>query len=151
MFCTREWAVHQLIYAANGCVAMEKKDVPQDSNATLDGARKVVYAVDEDGKYNAVATTGWAVEEVVTSMAVDHYTHLAQEALLRARRGESSPLEYHMFTRRLNVVTLAQATGKFQWLVKRHLKQPIDQLSPKTVRRYAEALGMELSDLSRLP
>jgi len=130
---------------------MEKKDVPQDSNATLNGARKVVYAVDEDGQYKAVPTTGWAVEEVVTSMAVDHYTELAQAALNRVKRGEASPLEYHMYAHRLNIVTLAQSSGKFQWQVKQHLKQPIDKLKPKTMRLYADALGMNPVDLLTVP
>jgi len=130
---------------------VEKKDVPQDSNATLNGARKVVYAVDEDGQYRAVPSSGWAVEEVVTSMAVDHYTDLAQEALNRVEQGVASPLEYHMYASRLNIATLAQATGQFQWQVRRHLKQPIAKMNPKTLRLYSEAFGKGVDVLSNTP
>ena len=125
--------------------------MPQDCNATLNGARKVVYAVDEDGQYKAVASSGWSVEEVVTSMAVDHYTELAQAALNRARQGEGSSLEYHMYANRLNIVTLSQATGQFQWQVKRHLKQPSTQIKPKKLSLYADALGMTVPDLLTTP
>lgn len=130
---------------------MDRKDVPQDSNATLNGARKVVYAVDEDGQYKIVPTTGWVVEEVMTSMAVDHYLELAQMALSRVKQGEVSSLEYHMYASRFNIATLAQATEQFQWRVRRHLKQPIEKMKPKTLHLYAEALGMEVGDLFEIP
>ena len=151
MFCPREWPVHQLLYAVNRGVTMHKKDVPQDDNATLNGARKVVYALDEDGRYTVVPTTGWEVEEIVTGMAVDHYVELAQEALDRVKHGLTSPLEYHMYHCRLNIATLAQSTGLYQWQVKRHFRQPISQLKPKTLRRYAEAMGLDVGRLADAP
>ncbi len=130
---------------------MRDKDVPQDGNTTLNGARKVVYAVDENGKYTMVPTTGWEVEEVVTGMAVDHYARLAREALGRVKQGVSSPLEYHMYASRLNVATLAQATGLFQWRVRRHLRLPIAKIKPKILRLYSEAMGMGVDQLSDTP
>lgn len=130
---------------------MRKKDVPQDANTTLNGARKLVYAVDEDGRYTVVPTTGWEVEEIVTGMAVNRYAELAQEALTRVRQGHASPLEYYMHASRLNIATLAQATGLFQWQVRRHLRQPVANLSRKTLRLYSEALGIGVDNLSDIP
>jgi hypothetical protein len=132
-------------------MTMRKIDVPQDGNKTLNGARKVVYAVDEKGQYTMVATTGWEVEEIVTGMAVDRYTELAQEALNRVRQGLASPLEYHMFASRLNVATLAQSTGLFQWQVRRHLRLPVARIKPKTLRLYAEAMGIRPDQLCDIP
>lgn len=117
----------------------------------LNGARKVVYAVDDNGEYTMVPTTGWKVEEIVTGMAVDLYVELAQEALSRVRQGLASPLEYHMYAHRLNVATLAQSTGQFQWQVRRHLRCPVAGLKLKTLRLYAEALGMAIDSLSDIP
>jgi hypothetical protein len=147
----RERAVYHLVHAADGGVIVRKQDVPQDGNANLNGARKVVYAVDEDGRYTLVPTTGWEVEEIVTGMAVDRYAELAQEALSRVKQGLASPLEYHMYANRLNVATLAQSAGQFRWQVRRHLRRPIAKLKPKTLRLYAEALGIGVDSLSDIP
>lgn len=131
---------------------MKKQDVPQDNNVTLDGERKAMYAVDENGEYTVVASSGWEVEEAVTSMAVEHYKELADEALQQVRQGSASPLKYHMFARRFNVDTLAQTTGLFQWQVKRHLKpKTFSNLNSKLLERYATAMGISVEQLLTTP
>ena len=47
---------------------MRERDVPQEGNATLDGHRKAVYAVADDGKVRLVASRGWEVEEIVKDL-----------------------------------------------------------------------------------
>lgn len=131
---------------------MKKQDVPQDNNVTLDGERKAMYAVDENGEYTIVSSSGWEAEETVTSMAVEYYKELADEALQQVRQGLVSPLKYHMFVRRFNVDTLAQTTGLFQWQVKRHLKPAIfSRLGEKMLTRYATALGVSVEQLLSMP
>jgi hypothetical protein len=131
---------------------MKKQDVPQDNNATLEGARKAVYAVDDSGQYTVVPSSGWEVEETVTSMAVEHYQDLAEEALQKVRQGTASPLLYHMFARRFNVDTLAQASGLFQWQVKRHCKPKVFAgLNAKMLSRYAATMGITVEQLTTLP
>ena len=127
---------------------MKKQDVPQDNNVTLDGERKAMYAVDENGEYTIVPSTGWEAEETVTNLAVEHYKVLAEEALQQVREGLASPLKYHMFARRFNIDTLAQATGLYQWQVKRHCKSKIfAALDGKTLMRYASAMGISVAQL----
>lgn len=131
---------------------MKKKDVPQDNNSTLEGARKAMYAVDDNGKYIIVPSTGWEAEEIVTEMAVDHYKQLAEKTLQRTRQGISTPLEYHMYVRRFNIVTLAQAVDMFQWRVKRHLKPSVfNKLSTTMLARYADALNIHIEQLCSIP
>jgi len=131
---------------------MKKKDVPQDQNATLGGHRKALYAVDDNGQYSVVPTTGWEVEETVTTLAVKQYNELTDDALARAKQGLTAPLEYHMFAKRLNLTTLAQATGLFQWQVKRHSKPAVfKKLSTRVLQRYADALGISVTELQQLP
>jgi hypothetical protein len=131
---------------------MREKDVPQEGNATLAGARKAVYALGEDGKYRAVPSAGWKVEEAVTSMAIAEFEAQAQAALARVRAGQSAPLEYHMYRRRMDVQTLAQSTGLFRWRVRRHLRADVfPRLSPALRARYADALGMTAAELASLP
>jgi hypothetical protein len=111
-----------------------------------------MYAVDENGEYTVVASSGWEVEETVTSLAVEHYQELAEEALQQVQQGMASPLRYHMFARRFNVDTLAQTTGLFQWQVKRHFKPKIfSKLDAKILARYATAMGISVEQLQSTP
>ena len=41
---------------------MKKDDVPQDNSKSYQGQKKLLYAVDENGHYQGVASTGWDVE-----------------------------------------------------------------------------------------
>ena len=131
---------------------MKKQDVPQDNNVTLAGARKAVYAVDDDGHYTVVPSSGWKVEETVTGMAVEYYKELAEQALNRVNQGLTSPLEYHMFVQRFNLDTLAQAVGLFRWRVKRHFKPAVfTKLDKKMLARYADALNISVEELCSTP
>jgi hypothetical protein len=131
---------------------MRKEQVPQEDNATFGGERKLVYATDDSGRYTSVTTSGWKVEEVVTSGAVEEFQRMENEARARVQRGEASPLEYHMYARRMDVVTLAQSTSLFAWRVRRHLQpRHFATLKPKLLQRYADALGLSVDELRRLP
>ncbi|WP_455209772.1 hypothetical protein [Kaarinaea lacus] len=131
---------------------MKKQDVPQDNNLTLDGERKAMYAVDDNGEYTVVPSSGWEVEETVTNLAVEHYKELADDALQQVQQGLASPLKYHMFVRRFNLDTLAQSTGFFQWQVKRHCKPKIfSKLNAKILSRYATAMGISIEQLQSAP
>lgn len=131
---------------------MRSKDVPQDARPEYGGERRAVYAIDESGHYAAVPSAGWRADEIVNQQAVDEYRRLADEALARARAGTASPLEFHMYDRRMELETLAQATGLWRWRVRRHLRPArFARLSPELRRRYADALGVSLEQLGRLP
>lgn len=127
-------------------------DVPQDGNATLAGVRKAVYARDQNGQMVAVASRGWEVEEIVTRQAVDALKEQAGAALLRAKAGLSSPLEYWMYEKRMDIVVLAQSTGLWQWRVRRHLQaRRFAKLSGKLLKLYADAMGLRIDQLKSLP
>lgn len=130
---------------------MRIEDVPQDGNATLAGQRKAVYARGADGRVVAVASSGWEVEEIVTQQAVDVFRERADAARQRAAAGAASPLEFWMHTRRMDPELLAQAAGLWRWRVRRHLRPQIfARLSPRLLRRYAEALGLTPEQLRTL-
>jgi len=123
---------------------MRERDVPQEVNALLEGHRKAVYAVGDDGKLRIVASRGWEVEETVTRRAVEHLERCAQEARRRVLAGQSSPLEYHMYRARMDVALLAQAAGLWRWRVRRHFRPEVFARLPQHLRqRYAAALGLE--------
>jgi hypothetical protein len=131
---------------------MKQDEVPQDAVPYYGSARRAVYATDGDGRYATVASSGWTAEEIVNADAVGEFEALAQQALSRARSGAASPLEYHMYARRMDLPTLAQTTGYFRFTVKRHLQpQRFARLSQKRLAAYADALGISIASLKSLP
>jgi hypothetical protein len=131
---------------------MDLDNVPQEGNATLGGHRKAVYAKDANGRIVIAPSKGWEAEEIVTSNAVDTLHALAEEARQRVQAGTASPLEYWMCARRMDVPLLSQTSGFWQWRVKRHLRPEVFATLPhKHLQRYAEALGLTVPELRKLP
>ncbi len=131
---------------------MDINNVPQEGNAILSGARKVVYARAEDGGVVAVNSRGWEVEEIVTQQAVSTLAEKAKSALVRAKAGQCSSLEYWMYARRMTIDILAQSVGLWKWQVRRHMRvNRFLMLSKKLRMRYADALGLSVDKLNLLP
>lgn len=131
---------------------MEKDQVPQEGNVTLRGERKAVYALGEDGHYTLVPSAGSKVEETVTTQALGEFVRLRDEARERVNAGRASPLEYHMYDKRMDPPTLAQSTGFFAWRVRLHLKpKHFRRLRPGLLQRYADALGVDPETLTTIP
>ncbi len=132
---------------------MERRKVPQDAAcSTYGGHRKLVYAVDDDGHYTGVQSLGWEAESEVTRLAIEEFEALRDEAWLRAHHGLTSPLEVHMYERRMDLPLLAGASGIWRWRVRRHFNpKRFARLSPRLLRRYAEALGLDVATLKQLP
>jgi len=131
---------------------MNINDVPQEGNATLAGLRKAVYARNADNRIVSVASAGWEVEEIVTQQAANIFSAYATAARARVLAGESSPLEYWMYARRMDVATFAQSSGIWRWRIRRHFRPALfARLSPAMLDRYADALGISRQTLSHLP
>jgi hypothetical protein len=131
---------------------MKTEEVPQETAKTYGGVRKLLYAVNDDGEYTGVRSAGWDVETYVTMAAVDEINRLRDDALARARAGKTSPLEFHMFDRRMELATLAATSGFWTWRVKRHFKPDVfAKLDDKTLTRYAECMGVSVEQLRSLP
>ncbi len=131
---------------------MKKEQVPQDNASTYEGHKRLLYATDDIGNYDRVQSSGWEAEEFATSLAVNEFHRLAKNAWFKAKAGESSPLEYHMYCRRMDIALLAQTSGLFQWRIRRHLKPKyFTKLSPALLKRYSEALDLPVETLQQLP
>lgn len=131
---------------------MRADEVPQEGNTTLGGHRKAVYAKGDDGRLQIVQSAGWEVEEIVTRQAVDDLRRLAEDARQRFLAGTASPLEYHMYQVRMDLPLLAQATGLWQWRIRRHFRPAVfARLSPALLNRYAEAMGLSVAQLRLVP
>jgi len=130
---------------------MDASDVPQEGSAAYGGHLKAVYARTSEGRLELVQSRGWEVEEIVIRQAVEAFEELAAAALERARIGQSSPLEVHMYRARMDIALLAQATGLWRWQVRRHMRPAnFVRLSTALRARYAQALGIEPDQLDAL-
>jgi hypothetical protein len=131
---------------------MDKQSVPQDQSTTYEGLKRLVYAVDEDGKYIGVTSSGWEVESFSTELAVAEMNRQRDDAWRRARAGLTSPLEYHMFRNRMDFDTLAMTTGLWRWRIRRHFKpQVFAKLDDAMLSRYASVMGISVQSLKQLP
>ncbi len=131
---------------------MDVDAVPQEGNRTLGGHRKALYARDADGRMVIVASRGGEIDETVTVQAIERMNHLAEEAMARAHVGATAPLEYWMRAQRMDVALLSQVTGIWQWRIRRHFRPTIFAcLSPLLLGRYAEAMGLSVEQLNKLP
>jgi hypothetical protein len=131
---------------------MKAEELPQTPNPLFENQRKAVYAVNNAGEYVIVKTGGTEVDFSATLDAGEWFAEQANAAYQRVQRGESSPLEYWMYQQRMDVPTLAQATGLWQWRIRRHLRPTIFQtLSDRVLQRHAEALGISTDNLRQLP
>ncbi|MBA3008550.1 MAG: hypothetical protein KJ900_06510 [Proteobacteria bacterium] len=131
---------------------MDNSKVPQHNISTYANNKKAIYATDENGKYGIITSSGWDVEEAATKQALQELERLAIKAYDQALSGQASPLYFHMYNRRMDLQTLAQAMGMFQWRIKRHFSPTaFDKLSAKMFARYADTLGISVQELRELP
>jgi hypothetical protein len=126
-------------------------EVPQDEIATFAGGRKAMYAVDAEGRYALVPSSGWEVEQIVTHQAIQALNDAAAGARAQALAGSVSPLLYHMYRRRMDLDLLAQTTGLMRWRIRRHfVPRRFARLKPALLQRYADALGIDVQALQRV-
>lgn len=120
---------------------MEIDEIPQDDSKIFRGQRKVIYGT-RNGKFEAGTSTGWQAEEFATEQAVDELNQLTEQALQAVKNGEKSPIYYLMYKNRYDLQSLAQATGFWQWQIKRHFRPEVfEKLSERKLERYVGVFG----------
>jgi hypothetical protein len=130
---------------------MRKENVPQDMG--LAGPlREVVYAVGDDGRYEAVPSYGWDPKTVALSQAWELILKDLEKIKARVAAGELSPLAWHMTRHQMAPALLAKYARINRWRIKRHMKAgPFRRLKPVVLARYAEALGISVAELQTIP
>jgi AraC-like DNA-binding protein len=131
---------------------MKISEVPQDDIRTLNGLKKALYAVDEQGCYAKTTTRGWETEEVVLNQVIGDFDEKAREAASRVKSSETSPIEYFMYKHWMDLQTLAQAMGLYRWQVKRHFKPSIfRKLDDRRLAEYAALFRISVYALKNYP
>ena len=131
---------------------MKKKDVPQDNEGLLqDKFREPCYALDEDGNYVTVPSTGWAPKNAALKQAWEEINMKVEAARQDVLSGKYSILAWHMEKNIMAVKLLSQYTGIPRRKIRKHLKPLVFQeLDTNTLQKYAEAFNISLEELTNL-
>jgi len=131
---------------------MDINSVPQDDSQTYAKMKKAIYASGEDGKMQTVSSSGWEVEEIATTAALDDIQESIIDAYKQVKSGEKSPLYFHMYEARMDLVVLAQSTGFFQWTIKRDFNpDTFNKMKEERLLEYCDVLGKSIEEIKVLP
>lgn len=132
---------------------MKVQDVPQDLKY-VDGfvVRDLSYAVDEHGDYKAVRSDGWTPKNEAIEITLDDIDLQCEEVLERYRRGETSPLEYHMMKNLMSLELMADYSGISKRTIRKHFEpKAFAALDAETLNTYAETLRITVDELKTMP
>lgn len=127
---------------------MKKEDLPQDPSALAGVTREVCYVKDANGKYVSDLSTGWNVKKQALDNAWDDIKERVEEAAVRVKKGEVSPIVYFMELKLMDLPLLSGYTGFWKWTINRHFKPSVfKKLSDKKLAIYAKAFDIGLEEL----
>tara|TARA_R110002049_G_scaffold133243_1_gene292647 strand:+ start:3093 stop:3500 length:408 start_codon:yes stop_codon:yes gene_type:complete len=128
---------------------MKKSDVPQDeSNLEKNSQKEICYAVNDEGEYTTIQSTGWKPKTIALDNAIQEINERIANAKARVLYGETSPIEYYMEYHKMDIGILASYVGKFKWQVKRHFNlKRFNRLSQKTLQKYADVFEISIDEL----
>jgi hypothetical protein len=130
---------------------VKSKDVTQD-DSFLEGHQKAAYAVDENGQYVVVPSRGYADEVVATSFALVQQDKRIQAAWERAKKGEVSPLAYHLAVKQWTLPLAAAQMGLWRIFVWWHCQpRGFAGMSESLRQKYSAELDVPLEQLARVP
>ncbi len=130
---------------------MKTRDVSQD-DSFLEGHQKAAYAVDENGQYVVVPSRGYADEVVATSFALVQQDKRIQSAWERAKKGEVSPLAYHLAVKQWTLPLAAAQLGIWRIRVWWHLTpRGFAGLSDALRAKYCHELDLAPAQLLTVP
>jgi hypothetical protein len=132
---------------------MKVSDVPQDLNYYKDTVvRDLNYAVDEQGRYQAVVSDGWETKDDALDVAWDDVREQCDEVLERIKKGETSPLEYHATKNLMPINLLSSYTGFSKRTIRKHFNPAnFIKLDNDTLSIYADVLRITVEELKTIP
>ena len=130
---------------------MKVSEVPQDITY-YNGEKRACYALDEQGRYVVVPSSGWEAEAIVNGLAMEDWEARLVEIRKEVLAGRQSPLGYYMELRQMTPKILGKTAGISIFRVKRHFRPEIfAKLKPQVLERYAQALAISTEELKRGP
>lgn len=128
---------------------MKKSEVPQDkSNLESANFKELCYAVDENGNYTTVNSSGWNPKTIALDNAIAEINERVENAKSKVLKQQTSPIEYYMELHKMDIPILASYVGIWKWRVKRHFKPNVfNKLSEKTLQKYATVFNINIAQL----
>ncbi|MFL0353028.1 hypothetical protein [Xanthomarina sp. GH4-25] len=131
---------------------MKKDEVPQDkSNLESANFKELCYAVDENGEYTTVNSSGWDPKTIALNKAIEDIKERVEDAKQRVLNNQSSPIEYYMEFHKMDLPILASYVGMWKWRVKRHFKPKVfNKLPKKILQKYADVFDVSMEQLNNI-
>ena len=128
---------------------MKRENVPQDDGLLIEGnTREMCYAVDENGKYVKVLSTGWEPKDIALRQAIEVAGKRAFEVKKKVKNNQLSPIAYYLEKRMMDIHLLSQYTDISRWRVKRHLRPRIfKKLSHGILKKYADVFDITVDEM----
>ena len=131
---------------------MEKKDIPHDRDIFGEFTPYRYYVHNENGEIEHVRVSGWETVNIVNNDFWESINEKLAGVLERVKKGELSPLAYHMNKYLMDAKVLAQYVGLSRWRVKQHLKPRVfNSLDDETLKRYASFFKITVEQLRGTP
>ena len=128
---------------------MRKKDVPQDDEGLMEGKLKdLCYALDENGKYVQVYSTGWGPKNAAMKQAWEQIQERVENVKREMLNGKKSPVAYYMEKNIMDISILSQYLEIPKRKVRRHMKpKAFKKLDEKTLEKYARTFEISVEKL----
>jgi len=130
---------------------MKKNNIPQDKSALENYTKDICYALDENGNYTTVASSGWEVKSTALDVTWNEIKERISNIKNKVIEGEVSPILFFMEVKLMDIKTLAAYTGFWSWQVKKHLKPAnFKKLSEKKLQKYASVFEVSVETLKTM-
>ena len=128
---------------------MEKDKVPQDDENLLEGKKKLVqYAIDENGNYIKVLSSGWEPENIALTQAWEVINKKIETIKSQVLSNNLSPLAYYIEKNMMDVTMLSQLTRIPKRIIKKHLiPENFKKINQKNLSEYAFAFNISVEEL----
>jgi hypothetical protein len=131
---------------------MKKEEVPQDTGyLEPTNVRDIYYAVDENGDYCQVQSTGWSAKTEALSLTWECILDEAESVRQEVLAGEKSPLAYHIQARLFDIGMLSAYSGIPKKTIKKHLQpEEFERLDDTFLEKYANTLDITVDELKKV-
>jgi hypothetical protein len=128
---------------------MKQNQVPQDDEQLFEGrTREVCYAIDDDGNYVQVLSTGWAPKNAALRQTWETINEEALETLRQVQKKTISPIAFFMTQGLFDIKLLSDYTGIPKRKIKVHLTpEAFNCLDQATLKTYADVFNISVDDL----
>ena len=131
---------------------MKKENVPQHDENLLNGIREIQYAVDENGAYTKVKSTGWQPKNDALKQAINLVDEQIEDARQLVLAEIKSPIYFYMQLKQMDFTVLKQYTGFGKFKIKRHCNpKAFKKLKENILKIYAESFNITIEQLKNIP